>query len=370
MIWPIIFSINIAQCLFLIALISIKGSRNSFASRLIILLLIILGMTNIGYLVTSSELSQKVPELILLAFGGMWIFGPVFYLYSRAIVDQDFKWKHIYWLHFIPYLYQVGLNIYLLYSLDHEFFLVFMNHFKKGLLGILLREKISIAIQIVQMSVYLVMTLLWIRKFKLKIGSAQFIVSMTERVKWLNSLAFSFWMFLVPVIFLYFMVVFRGFHDPLTNYSYTLVTSLIIFMLAYKLALSPELLSPDFAQKYRAYMQFEGDEGVQYVEKIRNLMTTKRLFTNPDLSLAILAEELKLPTHQLSKLINEKFGKSFTDLVNEYRVEEFIAKMNDPKYQNFSLYGIALDVGFNSKSTFNTAFKKITGKTPSEFREK
>src|SRR4051812_10604587 len=117
MIWPIIFSINIAQCLFLITLISIKGSRNGFASRLIVVLLIILGMTNIGYLVTSSELSQKVPELILLSFGGMWIFGPVFYLYARAIVDQGFKWRHIYWLHFVPYLYQVSLNMYLLFSL-------------------------------------------------------------------------------------------------------------------------------------------------------------------------------------------------------------------------------------------------------------
>src|ERR1051325_1618431 len=317
MIWSIIFSINIVQSVFLITLISIKGSRNSFASRLIIALLVILCMTNIGYFVTSSELSQVVPELLLLSFGGMWIFGPVFYLYSHAIVDQNFKWRHIYWLHFLPYCYQIVLTIYFIVNTDHEFFLMFMNDFRKGILPILPREKISIAIQILQMSIYLILTLLWIRKSRSKIGSAQFIVSMPERMKWLNTLAFLLLSFLGPVTFLYLTVMFQGFHNPLSNYMYTLVTSLIIFTVAYKLVLSPELLSPDFAQKYRAYMQFEGDEGIHYVEKIKDLMVAKRLFANPDLSLAILAEELKLPAHQLSKLINEKFGRSFTDLVNE-----------------------------------------------------
>ena len=369
MIWPIIFSINIAQCLFLVSLIVIKGSRNTFASYLIIVLLIVLCMINIGYLTSSTEISQTLPELFMLSFGGMWVFGPLFYLYSRAIVDPNFKWRHIYWLHFLPYMYQWGLNTYFFITVDHEFFLSFIARFRHGFLGMLFREKISIAIQIIQLAVYLVLTLLWIRNFRNKMGNAQFIISISQRVKWLNALAFCFLLFLIPVTIFYLLVVLRGFHDPLANYSYTLVTSLIIFMLAYKMVLSPELLSPDFAQKYRAYMQFEGDEGIQYVDKIKSLMETKQLFLDPGLNLATLAEELKLPTHQVSKLINEKLGRSFSDLVNEYRVEEFIRRMNDTKYKTYSLYGIALDVGFSSKSAFNSAFKKIKGKTPSEFKE-
>jgi AraC-like DNA-binding protein len=115
-------------------------------------------------------------------------------------------------------------------------------------------------------------------------------------------------------------------------------------------------------------MQFRGEEGEKYLQKLNALMNEEKIFTNPDLKLSSLAEELGLPSHQLSKLINEKFGKSFSDLVNEYRVKEFIKRLNETQYETFTIYGIALDVGFNSKSSFNSAFKKITGMTPSEYK--
>jgi AraC-like DNA-binding protein len=76
-----------------------------------------------------------------------------------------------------------------------------------------------------------------------------------------------------------------------------------------------------------------------------------------------------LPIHLVSKLIHERFGKSFTDLVNEYRVREFVIRAGSGDYSAHSILGIAFDVGFSSKSAFNNAFKKITGKTPSEFRK-
>lgn len=367
-IWPFIFSINIAQCLFLVSLILIKGSRNTFASRLLIVLLVLLCMNNIGDLTTSTGLAVIVPELFVLSFGAMWVFGPLFYLYARAIADPNFKWRHVYWLHFLPYAYQVGVNAWMMIAFDHDFWLMFVRYFQDGQLSMRLQEKVSVGIQIVQLAIYLVLTLRWVKEFKQTMGSAQYIVSMTHRVKWLRVFAISFFVFLLQVTVFYILVWVRGHHEPTSSYAYTLVTSVIIFMLAYKLVLSPELLSPGFEQKYRAYMQFEGDEGTRYIEKMHELMQTRRMFVDPDLSLSMFAEQLDLPAHQVSKLVNEKFGKSFTDMVNEYRVEEFISKMNDPKYKAYSLYGIALEVGFSSKSAFNSAFKKIKGKTPSEFK--
>jgi len=97
-------------------------------------------------------------------------------------------------------------------------------------------------------------------------------------------------------------------------------------------------------------------------------MNEKKIYLNPDLKLATMAEKLELPPHQLSKFINEKFNKSFTDYINGYRVNEFINRINHPDHKALTVYGIALEVGFNSKSAFNSAFKKITGKTPSEYK--
>jgi len=76
-----------------------------------------------------------------------------------------------------------------------------------------------------------------------------------------------------------------------------------------------------------------------------------------------------IPTHQLSRVINEHFGRNFFDFINGYRVAEVKRKILDPAYAHFSLLGIAFESGFNSKSAFNRVFKKITGQTPSQFKE-
>ena len=73
-----------------------------------------------------------------------------------------------------------------------------------------------------------------------------------------------------------------------------------------------------------------------------------------------------LPNH-LSQIINQYEEKNFYDFVNSYRVEEFITLAKKDIDKNFNLLGLAYESGFNSKSSFNQVFKKITGKTPSEF---
>lgn len=100
--------------------------------------------------------------------------------------------------------------------------------------------------------------------------------------------------------------------------------------------------------------------------KLTNLMIEKSVYTNPLLTLSDLAGYLGTNNHYVSKLINEGFKKSYTDYINTYRVEAFIEAMNTDKNNNTFLYH-AYKVGFNSKSAFNRAFKKVTNTTPSDF---
>jgi AraC-like DNA-binding protein len=67
-------------------------------------------------------------------------------------------------------------------------------------------------------------------------------------------------------------------------------------------------------------------------------------------------------------VINERFQLNFFDFINQYRVSEVKERIADPKNDNFTLLGIALESGFNSKSAFNRIFKKLTGQTPSQFK--
>jgi AraC-like DNA-binding protein len=105
-------------------------------------------------------------------------------------------------------------------------------------------------------------------------------------------------------------------------------------------------------------------------DSLTSFMEQKRPYTDPELSLGDLAEQLSLSPNHLSQIINEQFGKNFWDFVNEYRVKQVIADLKAGKHTKHTLLGIALDSGFNSKVSFNRAFKKFTGDTPTGFLKK
>ncbi|NJO02018.1 MAG: helix-turn-helix transcriptional regulator [Bacteroidia bacterium] len=90
---------------------------------------------------------------------------------------------------------------------------------------------------------------------------------------------------------------------------------------------------------------------------------------NPDLTLGELADRVGLSTHHLSQLLNGEIGKNFFDFVNEYRINEMKEKLTDSACAHLKIEELAFSSGFNSKSVYSTAFKKMTGTTPSQFRK-
>jgi AraC-like DNA-binding protein len=106
------------------------------------------------------------------------------------------------------------------------------------------------------------------------------------------------------------------------------------------------------------------------VNNITNLMEAQRLYAETELTLKQLADKLQVPSYQVSQAINEGMKKNFYDLINGYRVEEAKRLLLDPKNENYTILSVGFEAGFNSKTTFNTVFKKFTGVTPTEFRNK
>ncbi|MFN4000392.1 helix-turn-helix domain-containing protein [Algoriphagus sp.] len=104
-------------------------------------------------------------------------------------------------------------------------------------------------------------------------------------------------------------------------------------------------------------------------ERLNELMIKEKPYLDNELSLPKLAESFQTGTHQLSYLLNKGLNDNFYDYVNRFRVEESKRLLLDKKFNHLSMVGIALEAGFNSKTAFNTAFKKFTGHTPSEFRK-
>jgi AraC-like DNA-binding protein len=103
---------------------------------------------------------------------------------------------------------------------------------------------------------------------------------------------------------------------------------------------------------------------------LSELMRSKKLYENPRLTLADVAKELNITSKAVSSAVNSGFNMNFNDFVNHYRIEAVKEKLNNGEHNTRTLLGIALDSGFNSKATFNRAFKKSTSNSPKDYIEK
>ncbi len=104
------------------------------------------------------------------------------------------------------------------------------------------------------------------------------------------------------------------------------------------------------------------------IQKLKQAMETDKLYRNSEIRLAMLADTLQENANYVSQIINQKFGQNFYDFINAYRIDEAKERLKSPQYEHLTIEAIGYEVGFKSKSTFYTAFKKNTALTPIEFK--
>ncbi len=138
----------------------------------------------------------------------------------------------------------------------------------------------------------------------------------------------------------------------------------IIFVLLYKKD-TAYLFAPS-PVKYQ-HKKVDHTEAAVLLQKLEQEIVSKAIFKNTELTVSELAKAINLSSHQLSQLLNDNQGQNFTSYINQYRIHE-ACKMIAANHP-FSLEAIGYEVGFNSKSTFYAAFKKITGTTPFAYKE-
>ncbi len=125
--------------------------------------------------------------------------------------------------------------------------------------------------------------------------------------------------------------------------------------------------APPNRKKYeKSALSEEVEEAV--LQKLTRLMETEKPYLESDLSLPKLAQQLGTSSHHLSQLLNDRLEQSFFDLLANYRVREAQQLLQDSGTANLKIDEIAERVGYNSTSAFHTAFKRLTGQTPAQFR--
>ncbi len=112
------------------------------------------------------------------------------------------------------------------------------------------------------------------------------------------------------------------------------------------------------------------EESERHLERLVSYMEEKQPFLNPDVTINDLAKGTKISSHTISQVLNTRLNQNFYDFVNSYRVNESLRLLADTADRRKTIIEILFESGFNSKSTFNSAFKKHTGMTPSEFKRR
>ncbi|GET20156.1 helix-turn-helix domain-containing protein [Prolixibacter denitrificans] len=198
---------------------------------------------------------------------------------------------------------------------------------------------------------------------------------------WLRRLAvtFSFFFFFDMGLAILFSVI--GIPLAWTDFSFYIMLTFFIFILGYfgyrqgeifrfePLAIAREDHETHLRteqNQHKAEVPVVNEEDAQ---KLSALMKEEQPFLESALTINDLSRMMDMPPHQLSRVINRHFGMNFFEFVNQYSIEYFKQLAADPKYQHYSLLGLGLECGFNSKSSFNRVFKEHTGLTPGAVRK-
>ena len=132
--------------------------------------------------------------------------------------------------------------------------------------------------------------------------------------------------------------------------------------------ISNEIKTDEVPKKKYAKSALSKEMSEVYYCRLMEIMKNKKPYLKNDLTLQSLASLLSISNHHLSQVINEKLNQNFFEFVNSYRIEEAKALLSDPKKNHLTMAAVAFEAGFNSVSSFNTVFKKLTNITPSGFR--
>jgi AraC-like DNA-binding protein len=149
--------------------------------------------------------------------------------------------------------------------------------------------------------------------------------------------------------------------------SFSFILYLTIFFYLYGVKIENILQIPDEQPNKPEKRKIAGNEARVWMEKLEKAVLDGKLYKDPNLKLSDLAQKIPISANLLSQLLNDNLGKSFSTYINEHRINEAckLIALNSP----FTFEAIGYEVGYNSKSTFYAAFKKIKDTTPALFKE-
>jgi len=362
---PILY-IGISQSFFAGLLISTKKPYN-IANRLMAAWLYLICIELIFALINS-----RVIEMYAFPFVA-FTYGPLLYLYVTFMTDPGRKFNWLALFHFIPFV--VFFTVSVIYR-DVSLIKDLRSFFSPDKF-ISLRIVYSTSL-FLSVTGYSILSFIKIRKHQTNLMNLISYTSAVMTLNWLKILSISFYVAFL-ILFILGGLNMIGNFIPFDPY-FVVFTFIALFSFTYSFygIRQPIIFGQEFKirdterKESEKYMKsgLKEKQAAEYLEKLIFCMETDKPYLNGDLSIHDLAQITGIPRHHITQVLNENHKKNFFTFINEYRIKEVILRFADNKNDNFTILAIAYDSGFNSKTTFNSIFKAVTGQTPSEYREK
>jgi len=335
--------------------------------------------------------------LFYVPFQHLFLIGPCIFFYVSSLFNPRFRITGKLWVHFLPaILYFLFCVIVFVYDklVVHEYYFLkseqdpdFDDWYQiSGYISMIIYFIASIryyyaykkAIEAV-ISNAAEFLFAWIRNFILSfliILIAWFVLAIWGLFYRIN-FNISWWYFLGFALCCYYIAI-AGYSNSVearlffktSFFSSTKESYLISTQSAKNQAFSKDPLKEIYFENEDAALINNHEEYAEWKGKIENIIEQQKLYENPELSLFDLARLLNTNISLLSKIINRVFSANFNDLINSYRVKQFIELLKKGEHGKQTLLSMAFECGFNSKTTFNRAFRKFTGLNPQEYIKK
>ena len=388
---PLLY-IGISQSLFAVFLLLIKKNRFVYDIVLAIwlfsislqLISVLIGIDNHNQVHRAMLLFKMIP----------FTYGPFLLIYSKMLVLSKPVFRGKYLLHFIPFVFS---SIYYLFITSDT---NAINELNQSFLGGTLSAShiVYATLLIISIIYYVIRVLILLNIHKMKMLNHFSYQSEKNNLNWLKTISIIF-------AIIYPTAVLSRIFNIVVDYEvfYPIIFPIIgITFFAYALSIfgfqqDSIFISPSFArlQSRRERLDKINEEKTDFKvleeEIIENLkyeksglkpetyseysntiieyMNTEKPYLDNSFSIQKMAEDLQIQKFYITQVLNEHLNKNFYTFVNDFRIEDVKSMIKDDDNNKYTLLSLAFDVGFNSKTSFNTTFKKYTGKTPSQYRK-
>jgi len=298
-----------------------------------------------------------------------WIHGALIYFYTKAQTQPRIKFNRKDLIHFLPVVIQIIISV----------FVRIQNIYWDGT-----RESLSwlgyygYVVWMNNSTIYIIASALIIfytYKSRKVLNSINELFEITDtKLKWIKRIVNSFLLYfsLVLIVLLVDLIIYKSANEG-TYFYFTRFYYYPFFIgmaiLTYWIGLEGFSRRNDPEISIKTSINSDDLKRLQVISKrLESAMIKDKLYKNQELSLHSLSKELDIKPYLISRSLSEVFNKRFNDYINEYRVKEVQKLLQDSNNSKYTLLSLAMEAGFNSKSSFNRATKKQLGVSPSELK--